>query len=227
VVDERIGSRDRLSRTGAPVDSVYSLDKCRMKPAQSMSGQLNSACWIIQQQLLKGISRGSCRRRRCGSVTHRYLNLLETSYQIVRLEPYSVNRTKRLIKTPKLYWNDPALALHLGHSGGEAEPSGAHFENLVFCDLLAWRDMHVPRASVTYWRTAAGHEVDFVLERQRQLPGVEVKAGPHPTMTDVRGSRAFLEEYPRSARGAIVLHGGDESYWLNEKIIAVQWWRVM
>jgi predicted AAA+ superfamily ATPase len=158
---------------------------------------------------------------------HRYLNLLETSYQIVRLEPYSVNRTKRLIKTPKLYWNDPALALHLGHSGSEAEPSGAHFENLVFCDLLAWRDMHVPRAAVTYGRTSAGHEVDFVLEHKRQLLGVEVKAGPRPTMKDVQGMRAFLAEYPRSARGGIVLHGGDESYWLDERIVAVPWWRVM
>jgi predicted AAA+ superfamily ATPase len=158
---------------------------------------------------------------------HRYLNLLETSYQIVRLEPYSVNRTKRLIKTPKLYWNDPALALHLGHSGGEAEPSGAHFENLVLCDLLAWRDKHVPRASINYWRTAAGHEVDFVLERQRQLLGVEVKAGPRPTIKDVRGLRAFLEEYPRNSVGAVVLHGGEESYWLDQKIIALPWWRVM
>jgi predicted AAA+ superfamily ATPase len=158
---------------------------------------------------------------------HRYLNLLETSYQIVRLEPYSMNRTKRLIKTPKLYWNDPALALHLGLAGGDAEPTGAHFENLVLCDLIAWRDMQVPRAAVTYWRTAAGHEVDFVLERQRQLLGVEVKAGAHPTMKDVRGLRAFLEEHPHSARGALVLHGGDDSYWLDEKIIAVPWWRVM
>lgn len=56
---------------------------------------------------------------------HRYLNLLETSYQIVRLEPYAVNRTKRLIKTPKLYWNDPALALHLAHGGADGEPGGA------------------------------------------------------------------------------------------------------
>jgi predicted AAA+ superfamily ATPase len=158
---------------------------------------------------------------------HRYLNLLETSYQIVRLEPYSVNRTKRLIKTPKLYWNDPALALHLGHSGGETEPSGAHFENLVLCDLLAWRDRRVPRASITYWRTAAGHEVDFVLERQRQLLGVEVKAGPRPGIKDVKGLRAFLEEYPRNAVGAVVLHGGDDSYWLDQKIIALPWWRVM
>jgi len=158
---------------------------------------------------------------------HRYLNLLETSYQIVRLEPYSVNRTKRLIKTPKLYWNDPGLALHLGHAGTDGEPSGAHFENLVFCDLLAWRDLHVPRAAVSYWRTAGGHEVDFVLERGRRLVGVEVKASASPTLRDARGLRAFLEEYPRAARGALVLHGGEETYWLDEKILAVPWWRVM
>src|SRR5262249_14516072 len=38
------------------------------------------------------------------TTVQRYLNLLEVSYQLVRLEPYSVNRTKRLIKSPKLYW---------------------------------------------------------------------------------------------------------------------------
>jgi len=158
---------------------------------------------------------------------HRYLNLLETSYQIVRLPSYAVNRTKRLIKTPKLYWNDPGLALHLGLGGEDGEPTGAHFENLVLCDLLAWRDTHAPRAAVTYWRTASGYEVDFVLERQRQLVGVEVKAGSQPSMKDIQGIRALLSEHPRQARGGVVVHGGDESYWLDEKIVAVPWWRVM
>src|SRR5436309_12742705 len=44
---------------------------------------------------------------------HRWLNLLEISYQLVRLQAYAVNRTKRLIKAPKLYWADTGLALHL------------------------------------------------------------------------------------------------------------------
>jgi predicted AAA+ superfamily ATPase len=158
---------------------------------------------------------------------HRYLNLLETSYQLVRLQPYAVNRTKRLIKTPKLYWNDSALALHLGSGGADVAPTGAHFENLVLCDLLAWRDTHVPRAEVTYWRTAYGREVDFILELRRQLVGVEVKAKARPSLADAQGLRAFLAEHPKSARGGIVLHGGDESYWLDEKIVAVPWWRVM
>jgi len=158
---------------------------------------------------------------------HRYLNLLETSYQIIRLQPYSVNRTKRLIKTPKLYWNDTALALYLGAQGADVEPSGAHFENLVLCDLLAWRDLQTPRAEVSYWRTAAGYEVDFLIEWRRQLVGVEVKASTQPTLRDVRGLRAFLSEHPKTARGGVVLHGGKDSYWLDDKIVAVPWWRVM
>jgi predicted AAA+ superfamily ATPase len=44
---------------------------------------------------------------------HRFLNVLEASYLAVRLPAYAVNRSKRLIKAPKLYWSDPALALHL------------------------------------------------------------------------------------------------------------------
>lgn len=157
---------------------------------------------------------------------HRYLNLLETSYQLVRLEPYAVNRTRRLIKTPKLYWSDPGLALHLAY-GGALEPSGPHFENLVLCDLLAWRETHVPHPEITYWRTASHFEVDFVIEWRRQLLGIEVKSSSQPSSRDIRGLRAFLEEYPRQARGGIVLHAGDETYWMDDRILAVPWWRVM
>src|SRR6185369_9750070 len=88
---------------------------------------------------------------------HRWLNLLETSYLLVRLSPYAVNRTKRLIKSPKLFWNDTGLALHLG----QEDPGGAHLENLVLHDLQVWRDARLDRAEVFYWRTAVGEEVDL------------------------------------------------------------------
>jgi predicted AAA+ superfamily ATPase len=58
---------------------------------------------------------------------HRYLNLLEVSFLLVRLRAYAKSRTKRLIKAPKAYLPDPALALYL--SGGK--PSGTHLETLV------------------------------------------------------------------------------------------------
>jgi len=47
------------------------------------------------------------------ATAHRYLNLLETSCQIVRLPAFSFSRTKRMVKTPKLYWTDTGLAAHL------------------------------------------------------------------------------------------------------------------
>jgi uncharacterized protein len=158
---------------------------------------------------------------------HRYLNLLETSYQLVRLAPYSVNRTKRLIKTPKIYWTDPGLALHLGFTNATPQPTGAHFENLVLCDLLAWRDLQVARPEISYWRTSSGHEVDFVIESKRRLLGIEVKASAAPRLRDVTGMQAFLDEHPRQAMGGVVLHGGNDSYWMDERILAVPWWRVL
>ena len=94
---------------------------------------------------------------------HRYLNLLEISYLLVRLPAYSVNRTKRLIKSPKLYWGDTGVALHLT----EEEPGGAHLENLVLLDLLIWRDARLAHAEVFYWRTTIGEEVDLVVEADR------------------------------------------------------------
>ncbi|MDN8969193.1 DUF4143 domain-containing protein, partial [Staphylococcus aureus] len=84
---------------------------------------------------------------------------------------YAVNRTQRLIKAPKLYWGDTAFALYLS---GEAEPRGAHLENLVLLDLLAWRELQTPRPEILYWRTASGAEVDFVIETPKRLLPIEV-----------------------------------------------------
>lgn len=95
-------------------------------------------------------------------------------------------------RAPKLYWTDTGLALHLGD---EETPTGAHLENMVLCDLLAWRDADPTRPSVLYWRTAGGEEVDFVLERRGRLLAAEVKATPRPTHRDARHLRALLDEY--------------------------------
>jgi len=155
---------------------------------------------------------------------HRYLNLLETSFQLVRLEPYSVNRTKRLIKGPKLYWSDTGLALHLS---GESEPTGAHLENLVLSDLLAWRDGQSPRPEILFGRTTTDLEVDFVIEQGDRLLAVEVKTTARPGLADLRGLRAFRDEYPDRFVGGLLLHGGKEVQWLADRILGVPWHRVV
>ena len=155
---------------------------------------------------------------------HRYLNLLETSYLLVRLPAYAVNRTKRLIKTPKLYWGDTGVALHLG---GDDEPGGAHLENLVLHDLMAWRDARLDRAEVSYWRTAIGEEVDFVVETEGRLLPIEVKATGRPRLGDAAHLRTFRGEYGKTSRAGLLLHTGSTLQWLTPDVLAAPWWKVL
>ncbi len=155
---------------------------------------------------------------------HRYLNLLETSYLLVRLPAYAVNRTKRLIKSPKLYWGDTGLALHLAQ---DEAPGGAHLENLVLHDLLAWRDARLDRAEVFYWRTAVGEEVDLVIEAGGRLLPIEIKATGRPRLGDAKHLRTFGSEYGRKARAALLLHTGSTLEWLAPDVLAAPWWRVL
>lgn len=155
---------------------------------------------------------------------HRYLNLLETSHLLVRLPAYAVNRTKRLIKSPKLYWGDTGLALHLA---GDIEPSGAQLENLVLQDLLAWRDARLDRAEVLYWRSAAGEEVDFVIEVDGRVLPIEIKSTGRPRLSDAAHLRAFRAEYGDQARAGLLIHTGSTMEWMAPDVLAAPWWRVL
>ncbi len=154
----------------------------------------------------------------------RYLNLLETSWLLARIPAYAVNRTRRLIKAPKLYWGDTGLALYLA---GGAEPTGAHLENLVAADLLAWRDARLGQAEILHWRTAAREEVDFVVEAEGRLLPIEVKAANRPRLRDARHLRSFRAEYGNSARPGLLLHTGRQLEWLAPDVLAAPWWRAM
>ena len=155
---------------------------------------------------------------------HRYLNLLETSYLLVRLPAYAVNRTKRLVKSPKVYWGDTGVALHLTQ---EEEPRGSHLENLVLHDLLTWRDTRLDRAEVFYWRTTIGEEVDFVIEAGNRLLPIEVKATTQPRLRDITHLRTFRAEYGERARAGLLLHSGEMLDWIAPDVLAAPWWKVL
>lgn len=154
----------------------------------------------------------------------RWLGLLETAYVLVRLPPYSVNRRKRLVRAPRIYWADTGLALHL--VAPEA-PGGAHLENLVLGDLLAWRGSLVSPPEILHWRTHDGFEVDFVIEWGDRLLPIEVKSGGRPGTRDARGLEAFLAEYGDLAVGGLLLHGGPETHRLGDRILAAPLERVL
>jgi predicted AAA+ superfamily ATPase len=154
---------------------------------------------------------------------HRFFNLLEASYQAIRVPAFAVNRTRRLIKAPKLYWSDTALALHLA---GETVPRGAHLENLVLMDLLVWRDGLLPCPEVLYWRTATGLDVDLVVETPSRVLPIEVKASARVRPADAKGLEAFLDDYPDLTDGALLLHVGSDIFPLTRRVLAAPWWRV-
>lgn len=159
----------------------------------------------------------------------RYLNLLETSHLLVRVPAYAVNRTRRLIKAPKLYWADTGVALHLA---GGAEPGGPHLENvvlqdLVLQDLVAWRDARLDSADVFHWRTTTGEEVDFVIETGGRLLPIEIKSGGRLRLGDAAHLRAFRAEYGSAVRAGLLLHGGDTLEWLTPDVLAAPWWKAL
>jgi uncharacterized protein len=159
-----------------------------------------------------------------GPTVHRWLNLLEVSYQLVRVPAYSVNRTRRLIKSPKIYWSDTGMGLHVADN---PDPSGAHLENLVLQDLLAWREVRDPRPEVLYWRTTSGAEVDLVVESAGRLLPIEVKATRRPRVADAVHLRTFREEYGEASLTGLLLHDGETVEWLGAGILAAPWWAVV
>ena len=159
------------------------------------------------------------------ATAHRYLNLLEISYQIIRLPAFAVSRTKRLVKSPKIYWTDSGLASHLSGFGSPGDPipgkfAGYLLENLVLVHLLALRETVSPRPEIHYWRTQSGDEVDFVIESGKRVLPVEVKSSRGVRLADAASLRLFLEKYKLAPFG-VLLYGGDEVIPVTERILAV------
>lgn len=159
--------------------------------------------------------------------THRYLNLLETTHLFDRLPAYTASRTTRLLKSPKAFFNDPALAVFL--SGyfdlddlRKAREYGAYFETFIYHHLRILTRLMTPSARLHFWRTVEGNEVDFVLEHGRRLLAIEVKLTDNLGYRDSAGIRLFLEKHPK-ASGGMIVYGGKEIKRLDEKIVAVPW----
>ena len=158
--------------------------------------------------------------------THRYLNLLEASFQTHRLPGYWRNPSKRLIKAPKLYWRDCGIAAYLAGLKRMDDPQGSPLlgpllENLVFSGILAWRDATGARSNAYYWRTAGGAEVDFVIESGQRLLPIEVKTSKRIRLEALRHLEIFLEDYPRLAPFGVVLHDLDRPLALTRHIVGL------
>ena len=155
----------------------------------------------------------------------RYLDLLEASYQLIRVGAYDQPCARRLITSPKAYWSDTALAMHLS---GERSARRAHLENMVLLDLVAWRAGKSPRTGIMHWRTTVGADVSFVLEfADETVLGIQVSEGTEPTASELASLNLFLAQYKERARGGLVLQSGSEPHILNENLVSAPWWAIL
>jgi len=110
----------------------------------------------------------------------RWLSVLEAGYQVYLLYPYYQNLGKRLVKSPKLYFNDTALAsfllgIHDQDTLFNSPSFGNLFETLIVTDVLK-RFLHAGELpSLYYLRTRDGLEIDLVLELGQKLHLFEIK----------------------------------------------------
>ena len=111
-----------------------------------------------------------------------WLSALENSYIVFQLFPYFENFSKRIVKTPKLYFYDTGLLCYLLKiSTSEqilAHPiKGNLFENMMISEYVKRIHHKYNFQDVWFWRDSAGHEVDFIIQDGLQLNFVEIKAG--------------------------------------------------
>lgn len=135
---------------------------------------------------------------------------------------YSRNASERVIKSPKLFIVDAALALAAAR---ERVPTGFHLETLVASDLHVWKD-ESPGRVLHHWRLNSGQEVDFILEEYGTVVPVEVKASNGVGSSDARHIRTFRERHANSPRG-LLLSCDPEIRSMSPGVIASPWWAVL
>ena len=150
-----------------------------------------------------------------------HVDLLVDLLLVRRLQPFHANVKKRLVKSPKVYVRDSGLVHALlgieDHNDLAGHPVvGASWEGFVIENLLA---VAPPRSLASFYRTAAGAEIDLLLELpgQHGLLAIEIKHGLsatpskgfHNARDDLKPTRSFI------------VHAGDGRYPIAKDIEAI------
>lgn len=136
----------------------------------------------------------------------RYLEYLRISYQVLLLPPYATNLTSRVVKSPKVYWAD--LGLLRSATNQWQTSGGTLFETAVVVELHKWISTLARPASLTFYRTTSGMEVDALIETAAGVLAIEIKDRDGADRSDCRGLRALQRELGARWRAGLVVHRG-------------------
>ena len=150
------------------------------------------------------------------TISH-WLSVLQASYLITLLPPYYENIPKRLVKSPKLYFNDPGLACYLldietPQQLDRDKMRGAIFENMIVMEAIKHRYNMGLKGGVFFYRDSNQNEVDLLIKQEGELTAIEVKSSMtysssfEKTLTQIEG---WIK--PPISKKAIVYSGDFEN----------------
>ena len=150
------------------------------------------------------------------TISH-WISVLQASYLITLLPPYYENIPKRLVKSPKLYFNDPGLACYLldietPQQLDRDKMRGAIFENMIVMEAIKHRYNMGLKGGVFFYRDSNQNEVDLLIKQEGELTAIEVKSSMtysssfEKTLTQIEG---WIK--PPISKKAIVYSGDFEN----------------
>lgn len=147
-----------------------------------------------------------------------WISLLEASYIIFLVQPYYNNFSKRIIKSPKLYFSDTGIVCSLlGIDSPEMLKThylyGSLFENMIIGDIRKQFYNLGKQPNMYFWRESNGTEVDCIIEfSATSRMAIEIKAG----QTFSKDYYKNLKHYPDEAAKKVVVYAGDDPISMGE-----------
>ncbi len=147
----------------------------------------------------------------------RYLEILQKTQHVFLLQPYKKRSTKRLSRTAKIYLCDTGLAGLLC----SAEPDERLLETWVAGEIRKILAVAPWHTYMWFFRTRTGREVDFLLEREYRVVGVDVLWKKEFTPADLAGLRSCREALGDRFRMGVLLYRGTEAVAIDANTLAL------
>ncbi len=143
-----------------------------------------------------------------------WISILEASFILFRLPPYFENFNKRVIKSPKLYFNDVGLASYLLGIQNEVQLSrdplrGHLFENAILLELKKYQLNQGCDPSLFYYRDMQNNEVDIIYKKGHELIPIEIKSSHTYHSEFLTKLRYFQTLAKDRAKKAFLIYAGD------------------
>ena len=147
-----------------------------------------------------------------------WLSVLEDSYVVFKLQPYFSNISKRIVKSPKVYFVEPGLAAYLlgietARQASRDPLRGNLFENIVVLEAMKARLNDNKEPNLFYMRTEKGVEIDLILKKEGQLFPYEIKSSMTPNNEFARNMKLFCKSESNAEEMCVIYCGEPyESY---------------